>query len=89
MVAKGYRYYWQFEYPNGVISINTLRAPAGRNVKVDVTAPDFDVIHSWWVPALGGKFDAIPGTVNHTWFRADDRASTAASAPSSAGSSTR
>ncbi len=72
VVAKGYRYYWQYEYPNGVIAIDTLRAPAGRNVKVDVTAPDYDVIHSWWIPALGGKFDAIPGTVNHTWFRADE-----------------
>ena len=31
---------------------------------------DFDVNHSWWVPDLGGKYDAIPGTTNHTWFEA-------------------
>ena len=30
-----------------------------------------DVIHSWWVPALGGKIDAIPGQTNHTWFQAE------------------
>ena len=35
-----------------------------------MTAPDFDVIHSWWIPALGGKIDAIPGVENETWFNA-------------------
>ena len=30
-----------------------------------------DVIHSWWVPALGGKIDAIPGKTNHAWFQAE------------------
>ena len=54
-----------------------------------MTAPDFDVIHSWWIPALGGKFDAIPGTTNETWFNAQTPGSTAASARSSAASSTR
>ncbi len=28
-----------------------------------------DVAHSWWIPALGGKFDAIPGHTNFTWFK--------------------
>lgn len=70
VVAKGYRFYWQYEYANGVISVDRLRAPLDRTVKVDVTAPEFEVIHSWWVPSLGGKFDAIPGVVNETWFRA-------------------
>jgi cytochrome c oxidase subunit 2 len=68
--VKGYRYYWNFTYPNGVIAVDRLRAPVGQNVKLDVTAPDFDVIHSWWIPALGGKFDAIPGKTNETWFNA-------------------
>ena len=44
-----------------MIAVDKLRAPVGQNVRLDVTAPDFDVIHSWWIPALGGKFDAIPG----------------------------
>jgi cytochrome c oxidase subunit 2 len=68
--VKGYRFYWQYEYPNGVVAVDTLRAPAGRTVALTVTAPDFDVIHSWWIPQLGGKIDAIPGKVNRTWFRA-------------------
>ncbi len=69
--VEGYRYYWNFTYPNGVIAVDNLRAPVGQTVKLDVSAPDFDVIHSWWIPALGGKFDAIPGTTNVTWFNAN------------------
>ena len=68
ITVTGRQYYWQYEYPNGVIAIDTMRAPAGVPVRLEVTAPDTDVIHSWWIPALGGKIDAIPGTVNETWF---------------------
>ncbi len=69
--VTGKQYAWEYRYPNGVIAIDRLRAPEGRTVELQVTAPDWDVIHSWWIPALGGKIDAIPGTVNHTWFRAE------------------
>jgi cytochrome c oxidase subunit 2 len=69
--VTGRQFYWQFEYPNGAIAIDTMRAPAGVPVTLTVTSPDSDVIHSWWIPALGGKIDAIPGRVNHTWFQAD------------------
>jgi cytochrome c oxidase subunit 2 len=68
--VDGARYYWNFEYPNGVIAVDKLRAPVDQTVRLEVSAPDNDVIHSWWVPALGGKFDAIPGHLNVTWFRA-------------------
>ncbi len=68
--VTGRQYYWQYEYPNGVIAIDTMRAPAGVPVRLEVTSPDDDVIHSWWIPALGGKIDAIPGRVNETWFEA-------------------
>jgi len=47
-----------------------MRAPEGRTVELKVTAPDWDVVHSWWIPALGGKIDAIPGRINTTWFEA-------------------
>ena len=70
--VEGHQFYWQFEYPNGVFAIDTMRAPAGVPVSLEVTAPDNDVIHSWWIPALGGKIDAIPGRVNTTWFQADE-----------------
>ena len=45
-------------------------APADQVVNERITAPDWDVIHSWWVPDFGGKYDAIPGKVNKTWFKA-------------------
>ncbi len=70
VAVKGYRFYWNYTYPNGVIAVDRLRAPVGQNVRLEVSAPDFDVIHSWWIPALGGKFDAIPGETNETWFNA-------------------
>ena len=44
--------------------------PAGKKIRVLLTAND--VIHSWWVPDLGGKKDAIPGYVNEWWFQADE-----------------
>jgi len=70
--VTGRQFYWQFEYPNGVIAIDTMRAPAGVPVRLEVVSPDDDVIHSWWIPALGGKIDAIPGTVNSTWFQVEE-----------------
>lgn len=69
--VEGRQFFWQFRYPNGVIAVDRLRAPVGQTVRLEVTSPDHDVIHSWWIPALGGKIDAIPGTVNVTWFRAE------------------
>ena len=68
--VTGSQFTWEYRYPNGVVAIDRLRAPEGRTVELEVTAPDWDVVHSWWIPALGGKIDAIPGTVNTTWFRA-------------------
>jgi cytochrome c oxidase subunit II len=69
--VEGRQFYWQFRYPNGVIAIDRMRVPVGRVVRLDVSSPVYDVIHSWWIPALGGKIDAIPGHPNHTWFKAE------------------
>jgi cytochrome c oxidase subunit 2 len=68
--VSGRQFYWQYEYPNGVVVPYRLRAPVGEVVELTVTAPEWDVIHSWWIPALGGKIDAIPGRTNRTWFQA-------------------
>ena len=48
---------------------NPVVVPVGKKIRVLTTAND--VIHSWWVPALGVKQDAIPGFIRDTWFRAD------------------
>jgi cytochrome c oxidase subunit 2 len=63
------QYYWQFQYPDGQVSIDRMVVPVGEVVRLDVTTPDVD--HSWWIPRLGGKIDAIPGRTNHTWFTAE------------------
>jgi cytochrome c oxidase subunit 2 len=68
--VEGRQFYWQFSYPDGTLGYDTLVVPAERVVELEVTAPEADVIHSWWIPALAGKIDAIPGITNHTWFRA-------------------
>ena len=70
ITVEGHQFYWLFRYPNGAISIDRMVAPASNVVHEDVVGLDFDVIHSWWVPDLGGKWDAIPGRVNKTWFDA-------------------
>ena len=69
--VAGRQFYWEFRYPDGRVTYDTLVVPVNRTVELNVTAPEHDVIHSWWIPALGGKIDAIPGRVNHTWFRAE------------------
>ena len=70
--VSGRQFYWQFTYPNGAISINRMVAPADQVVHERISAPTWDVIHSWWVPDFGGKYDAIPGRVNKTWFKAHE-----------------
>jgi len=59
-----------YSVPNYLLNVDhPLVVPAGVKVRVLVTGAD--VIHSWWVPALGIKKDAIPGYVNEAWFDAD------------------
>jgi cytochrome c oxidase subunit II len=70
--VTGRQFYWQYAYPDGVVAIDHMRAPAGVPVSLQVTAPDTDVVHSWWIPALGGKIDAIPGLTTDTWFQAEN-----------------
>ena len=69
VTVEAHQFYWLFKYPDGSASIDTLVVPVDRVVMLDVKS--FDVAHSWWVPALGGKIDAIPGKTNHTWFKAE------------------
>jgi cytochrome c oxidase subunit II len=64
-----HQYYWEFQYPGGKTAIQHMVVPVDRVVTLDIVSPD--VAHSWWVPALGGKIDAIPGRTNHTWFKAE------------------
>jgi cytochrome c oxidase subunit 2 len=67
--VDAHQFYWQYEYENGAISLDTLRIPVDRPVVLELTALDVD--HSWWVPELTGKKDAIPGRVNELSFTAE------------------
>jgi cytochrome c oxidase subunit 2 len=57
----GQQFAWQFVYPNGK-SFGSLRLPLNRHVKLEITSND--VIHSFWVPQMGQKQDAVPGQTN-------------------------
>ncbi len=70
VTVVGHQWWWEFDYPNqGFITANELHVPVGANVQLDITSSD--VIHSFWVPQLSHKVDAIPGQTNHLWFNAD------------------
>jgi cytochrome c oxidase subunit 2 len=67
------QYIWRYDYDDSkdqLFSFHTLYVPV--NVTVTLKIYSSDVIHSWWVPKLGGKADAVPGHVNETWFRAEE-----------------
>ncbi len=67
--VTGQQWMWKFAYPEqGVASIDTLYVPAGRPVRLLITSRD--VIHSFFVPALRLKRDAVPGLYNVIWFEA-------------------
>ncbi|MFM9092764.1 MAG: cytochrome c oxidase subunit II, partial [Verrucomicrobiota bacterium] len=74
VTATGYQWWFKFEYPaeqaavdtagakTPLVSGNELVIPAGRPVRINVRT--VDVIHSFWVPKLGGKIDMIPNRAN-------------------------
>lgn len=70
--AHASRWLWTFRYPEtpGAAPSEILHLPAGEPVDIVVTAED--VIHSFWVPRLGGKIDAIPGRTNVIRLQADE-----------------
>ncbi|WP_407353846.1 cytochrome c oxidase subunit II [Luteimonas sp. R10] len=71
--VTGRQWQWEFRYRDGdtpvAASVDELALPRGRMVEFHVTSAD--VIHSFWIPRLGGKIDAIPGRVNRLRLRAD------------------
>jgi cytochrome c oxidase subunit 2 len=70
----GHQWWWEFHYLNPVASqivftANELHIPTGQPVRLKITARD--VIHSFWIPELHGKKDAIPGWENTDYIQAD------------------
>jgi cytochrome c oxidase subunit 2 len=72
--VTGEQWWWRIRYlsddPSRVFSTaNEIHIPAGQPVEVRLKSAD--VIHSFWIPAVAGKMDAIPGQTNITWLQAD------------------
>jgi cytochrome c oxidase subunit II len=68
--ATGQQWLWRYDYPNEAFSYYKLVVPVDTTIALDLVSTD--VIHTWDVPQLAGKRDAVPGKVNHVVFRADD-----------------
>ena len=61
--VTGRQWWWEFSYPDqGVVTANELHVPVGMPLRLELTGGD--VVHSFWVPQLGWKRDAIPGKTN-------------------------
>jgi cytochrome c oxidase subunit 2 len=69
IVVNGQQYVWRYAYPgnDNLLVYSDLVVPVGITVLLDIQSDD--VAHSWWIPKLGGKMDAIPGYTNKTWFQ--------------------
>jgi cytochrome c oxidase subunit 2 len=66
----GHQFWWEFQYPDAsVVTANELHLPIDRTANLELLSND--VIHSFWIPALGGKRDAFPGHTNYIWMKPD------------------
>jgi cytochrome c oxidase subunit 2 len=71
----GRQFIWQYVYPGAnepdglgaPYSYEAMVVPTNTTVTLDIVA--LDVVHSWWIPELGGKFQAVPGYHSYTWFK--------------------
>jgi cytochrome c oxidase subunit 2 len=71
--VTAHQWWWEVRYLDPVAghvftTANEIHIPTGQPVRVILASPD--VIHSFWVPKLGGKMDVIPGVTNVTWLQA-------------------
>jgi cytochrome c oxidase subunit 2 len=77
ITVVGRQFVWQFVYPGSgeadglgaPYSYEELVVPTKTTVTLNIVSAD--VVHSWWVPQLGGKFQAVPGYHNYTWFKVE------------------
>jgi cytochrome c oxidase subunit 2 len=75
--VQGRQFIWRYTYGDGCLndafnaklpySYTTMEVPEHTTVVLKIQSTD--VIHSWWVPSLGGKVDAVPGYTTYTWFK--------------------
>jgi len=76
--VQGRQYIWRYTYGQNCLkdsyaahdpySYTTMVVPVHTTVVLAIQS--LDVIHSWWIPAMGGKVDAVPGNTTYAWFQA-------------------
>jgi cytochrome c oxidase subunit II len=71
--TTGQQWLWRYDYPNEAFSYYRLVVPVDTAVELDLVSTD--VVHTWDVPDLAPKRDAVPGKTNHVVFRADEEGS--------------
>jgi cytochrome c oxidase subunit 2 len=72
--VNGQQYLWRYRYPNGAVNYYDMVVPYDTTVILNITSSD--VVHSWWIPKLGGKADATPPEskyTNKTWFKISEK----------------
>ncbi len=69
--ATGQQWLWRYDYPNDAFSYYKLVVPVDTAVELELLSTD--VVHTWNVPELAGKRDAIPGKTHQVVFRADEQ----------------
>ncbi len=77
ITVVGRQFVWQYIYPGAgeadglgaPYSYQQMVVPTKTTVTLNIVSAD--VVHSWWVPQLGGKFQAVPGYHNYTWFKVE------------------
>ncbi len=67
--VNGQQYLWRYDYAGGdqLFDYYEMVVPTDTTVVLEITSSD--VQHSWWIPKLGGKADAVPGHINESWFK--------------------
>jgi heme/copper-type cytochrome/quinol oxidase subunit 2 len=83
--ATGQQWLWRYDYPNGSFSYYKLVVPVDTAVELELLSTD--VVHTWNVPDLSGKRDAVPGKVNKVVFSADEEGTYTGDAASLSGQS--
>jgi len=61
-----HQWWWEFDYPDGAKASNEMHIPVNRPIRLSLESGD--IIHSFWVPQLGGKRDVVPGQINELTF---------------------
>lgn len=69
--VTGHQWWWDVRYPGqGIVTANEIYIPAGEPVRLELKSAD--VVHSFWVPNLHGKMDALPDVVTRFWLHAEE-----------------